>query len=128
MSTVIIIDEERIEVVMSTIIIRVEAITSKTGLTIQEFSEKFELSGVTNGKIWVAAEMMFPWDYLDWFAHDILVPLGLEKDSDWVLTYERNCYINPYESGYLFREIPELEGLSWVDSIMLESGNWVWHK
>lgn len=120
--------DERISIVHSVLIIRVPALTYYTGMTEDEFAEKHSLWGLTNGEIWFMAEMVFPWDHLEHVAFNILTEYGLKENIDWVLTYERNCYLDPFESGYLYRDLPELQGLDWIDSIITETGNWVWYK
>jgi hypothetical protein len=120
--------EERLSVVHSSLVVRVEDIYDITGLNVLQFARKHDLAGITNGKIWLMAEMVFPWDYLEHVAFEILQKNGFKEKEDFVLTYERNCYLNPFESGYLYRDIPEVEGLDWLDSIILETGNWVWRK
>lgn len=121
-------EEERISIVHSALIIRVPALIYYSGISVEEFAEKHRLWGVSNGKIWCMAEMMFPWDRLEHVAFGELTDYGLKENIDWVLTYERNCYPDPFESGYLYRDLPELQGLDWVDSIITETGNWVWYK
>ncbi|MFC5191882.1 hypothetical protein ACFPIK_08890 [Algoriphagus aquatilis] len=128
MINVEIVKDERLRILHSALVIRVGAIYPKTEQTIFEFSTKYNLPGVTNGRVWVMAEMEFPWDYLQHVAVDILQKNGLVEKWDYVLTYERNCYSNPFESGYLYRDIPELEGLDWIESIILETGNWAWSR
>jgi hypothetical protein len=123
-----IVPEIRLRVVHSSLIIRGHSIYEATGLNILQFARKHDLAGATNGGIWLMAEMAFPWDYLEQVAVEILQKNGLEEKEDFILTYERDCYSNPFESGYLYRDIPELEGLDWVDSIILETGNWIWQK
>jgi hypothetical protein len=123
-----IVKDERLRILHSALVIRAGAITSKTNQNIIEFSTKYNLPGVTNGRVWVMAEMEFPWDYLQRVAVDILQKNGLVEKWDYVLTYERDCYSNPFESGFLYRDIPELEGLDWIESIILETGNWAWSR
>lgn len=122
------VDSERMRVVFSTLIIRVGAIEEKTGLSAKGFIEAYNLWGATNGKLLIICEMTFPSDSLEKVIVDILLPLSFVRKDDWEATFERDCYNNAYESGYLFKEIPELEGLSWLDSILLEDGNWIWYK
>ncbi len=68
------------------------------------------------------AEMFFPWDY-EHIAKEILQKNGFKEKEDFVLTYETDCYFNPFDSGNLYQDIPELEELDWLDSIILETGN-----
>ena len=128
MSKLEITPEERLSVIHSSLVVRVNAIYEITGLNVLQFARKHDLWGITNGKIRLLAEMVFPWDHLEHVAFDILQKNGLKEKEDFVLTYERDCYFKPFESGYLYRDIPELEGLDWLDSIILETGNWAWYK
>lgn len=122
------VDSERMLVVFSTLVIRVGAIKEKTRLCAKEFIESYNLWGATNGKLLIICDMTLPSDSLENIVFEILEPLGFIRKEDWEITFERDSYNNAYESGYLFKEIPELEGLNWVDSILLEDGNWIWSK
>ena len=121
-------NQERLRVVHTSLIIRVESIHEKFGIPVNDFIEKFDLWGVSNGKILLIADMMDSSEALEKIVNEVLTPHHFERKKDWETTYERDCYTLPYESGYLFKEIPELEGMKWIDSILLEDGNWIWHK
>jgi hypothetical protein len=121
-------NQERLKIVHTCLIIRVQSINEIFGISVRDFVEKFNLWGVSNGKILLMADMMYPSEELGRVVSDILDVNGFIREIDWAVSYERNCYYEPYESGYLFKEIPELEEITWLESIMLEDGNWIWYK
>lgn len=122
------VNEDRLLVVHFCLFINVSSINEKLGITVDDFVENYKLWGVTNGKLLIIADMIHPSEGLEMIVSDVLLPNGFERGPDWEYTYERDTYNAPYDSGYLFKEIPELEDLDWVDSALLEDGNWVWHK
>ena len=122
------INQDRLKIVHFCLIIKVSSINEKLGLKVSEFVAHYKLWGGTNGKLLIIADMCHPSEGLEMVIRDILGPNGLERGSDWEFTYERGSHNDAYKSGYLFKEIPELEGLPWIDSVLLEDGNWVWHK
>lgn len=122
------VDSERMRVVFSTLIIRVDAIQEKFGLTVREFIEQLDLWGATNGQLLIICDMTYPSEALENIVSKILAPAAMVRGKDWEATYERGTYNDSFDSGYLFKEIPELEGLEWIDSVLLEDGNWIWAK
>ncbi len=120
-------DRERLKISFSTLIIRVSSINKYYG-PLADFVKQAELFGVTNGKIYLMAEMMEPPYGLYNLVDHHFIPLGLEEGRDYVfvteqLSMEVGGNINPL----LNKPIPELEKINWLDSIITPEGNYVWH-
>lgn len=119
---------EHLRISHTAVIIRAESVNRKLGVTVAEFARLFQLWGLTNGRIWVLAERAYPRKELKRIIGEILKPLGLIEREDWVPANERDCSNDHYDSRFQFQKIPELEDLPWLDSILLEDGNWIWYK
>ena len=120
--------KEHLRVVHTAVIIRVESINQKLGVTVAEFARLFDLWGLTNGKIWVLAERAYPKNELKRVIREILKPLDLIEGEDWVPANALGACDHRYEYQCLYQKLPDLEGLTWLDSIFLEDGNWIWYK
>ncbi len=124
------IDSEFLTVTFSYIIINVSSINEKIG-TITEFSEKYNISGKTNGKLLVFAEMVQPHTSIIKFIDDVLTPNGFENNKDFVLGYEQ-LTAGPYGNSNVFIPIDEdLDGLlhiDWLGSNLQKKGNYIWHR
>ena len=56
-------DVEELELVFTTLVVNIERLNSND-LLIANFCKKNGISGLTNGKLYVAAEMRYPADFL----------------------------------------------------------------
>lgn len=119
---------EHIRILHTVVIIRTESVNQKLGVTVAEFAHLFDLWGLTNGRIWVMAERAYPKNELKRVIREILKPLGLIEREDWVPANELKCSDDSYDSEYIFQKIPDLENLAWLDSMLLEDGNWIWYN
>lgn len=121
-------DREKLKISFSTLIIRVSSINKHYG-ALSGFVKEANLYGVTNGKIHLMAEMMEPPYGLYNLADTHLIPLGLEEGKDYVFVTEQLALgMTKDEKSLLDKPIPELEKISWLDSLITAEGNYVWHK
>ncbi len=119
------IDSDKITIVFSALIINVESINEKYGLLL-DFLKEINLGGITNGKLFITAQMMDPPYELIKIINEVLKPLGLENKKDYVLTYERmiDYGVTSFEDPPMEREIPECKNINWLSSEI----NNVWHN
>lgn len=120
-------DRECLKISFSTLVIRVSSINRYYG-QLSDFVKEADLYGVTNGKIYLLAEMMEPPYGLYNLADNHLIPLGMEEGRDYVFVTEQLVLaLDGTKSPLLNRSIPELARISWLDSIITEEGNYVWY-
>lgn len=120
-------DRERIKISFSNLIIRVSSINTYYG-QLADFVKETGLFGVTNGKIYLMSEMMEPPYGLYNLVDQHLLPLGLEEGKDYIFVNEQmprdlEGSLNPH----LNQSHPDLENISWLDSIITIEGNYVWY-
>ena len=120
-------DRERLKISFSTLIIRVSSINKLYG-RLSKFVKEADLYGVTNGKIYLMAEMMEPPYGLYNLADRHLIPLGLEEGRDYIFITEQLALGMDDETSLLNKSIPELERISWLNSIITSEGNYVWYN
>ena len=121
-------DREKLKISFSTLIIRVSSINRYFG-QLSEFVKQADLYGVTNGKIYLMAEMMEPPYGLYNLADNHLIPLGLEEGRDYLFVTEQLVMgLDGNESPLLNKPIPELRKIPWLDSCITTEGNYVWYK
>lgn len=122
------IDSECLQVTFSYLIIKVESINQKFG-QLSEFSLKHDLYGATNGKLYILAEMVQPHQGLIDLITKVLKPLGFNSNEDYVLGYEQlTAGARGETSPLLNKDIPDLEGVNWLGSIIKHKGNFVWFR
>ncbi|MHA6279377.1 hypothetical protein ACXYMT_04275 [Salinimicrobium sp. CAU 1759] len=120
-------DRERLKISFSTLIIRVSSINEYFG-PLADFVKQADLYGVTNGKIYLMAEMMEPPYGLYSLVDHHFIPLGLEEGRDYVFVTEQlPLGLDGKENPLLNQPIPELEKVTWLDSIITREGNYVWY-
>lgn len=121
-------DRERLKISFSTLVIRVSSINERYG-RLSDFVRKADLYGVTNGKIYLMAEMMEPPYGLYNLADSHLIPLGLEEGRDYVFVTEQLALGPDKNSGSLLdKPVPDLKNISWLDSLITTEGNYIWYK
>lgn len=130
------VDDTRIRVNFSTLIIKADSIIRKFG-TVENFIVPNGISGVTNGKLVAIYEMNEPPPYLYYLEEEFLQPAGLELYNDYVFAYEQPLMIedtSPYHTkiprgpSNLNTPIPLCDKAPWLDSIISDIGNFVWDK
>ena len=121
-------DRERLKISFTTLILRVSSINKYYG-QLSKFVKEADLYGVTNGKIHLMAEMMEPPYGLYNIIDKHLIPLGLEEGRDYIFVTEKLVVgLNGKKNILLNKPLPELEKISWLDSLITSSGNYVWFK
>ena len=82
---------------------------------------------MTNGKLYVAAEMRYPADFLVSLVSEILEPMGLIYNIDMVILQEQLIHgVGGEVTPLLGKKIPGSEDLSWLGSQVRLNGNFVW--
>lgn len=122
------IDNEEMPIVFSSLIINVASINKKYG-ALNEFMAKFDLSGQTNGKLLIVAEMTSPPFHLINIVETQLHPLGFTKKQDYVFAAEELIHgVGDSYTPYLNQPHPACENISWLGSVIKTDGNFVWYK
>lgn len=121
-------DKEQMPIVFSSLIVNVTSVNKKFGL-LNDFMSKFDLSGQTNGKLLIVAEMASPpYDLLK-IVETKFRPLGFINKLDYVIAKEQlirgagNAY-----RPHLNRSNPDCKNISWLGSVIKADGNFVWYK
>lgn len=121
-------DREKLKISFSTVVIRVSSINKHFG-PLADFVKQADLYGVTNGKIYLMAEMMEPPYGLYNLVDNHFIPLGLEEGRDYVFVTEQlSMEVGGNVNPLLNKPIPELEKINWLDSIITLEGNYVWYN
>jgi hypothetical protein len=81
-------DKKEIKIEFTTLVVNLEKLNSKR-ILIKDFCDTNGLSGVTNGNLYLVAEMCSPADYLHTLVEDIFEPQGLEYNRDMVILEEQ---------------------------------------
>ena len=119
-------DVEELELVFTTLVVNIERLNSND-LLIANFCKKNGISGLTNGKLYVAAEMRYPADFLISLVSEILEPMGLVYNIDMVILQEQLIHgVRGEVTPLLGKKIPGSEDLSWLGSQVRLNGNFVW--
>ena len=119
-------DVEELELVFTTLVVNIERLNSND-LLIANFCKKNGISGLTNGKLYVAAEMRYPADFLITLVSEILEPMGLVYNIDMVILQEQLIHgVGGEVTPLLGKKIPGSEDLSWLGSQVRLNGNFVW--
>jgi len=119
-------DVEELELVFTTLVVNIERLNSND-LLIANFCKKNGISGLTNGKLYVAAEMRYPADFLVSLVSEILEPMGLIYNIDMVILQEQLIHgVGGEVTPLLGKKIPGSEDLSWLGSQVRLNGNFVW--
>ena len=119
-------DVEELELVFTTLVVNIERLNSND-LLIANFCKKNGISGLTNGKLYVAAEMRYPADFLVTLVSEILEPMGLVYNIDMVILQEQLIHgVGGEVTPLLGKKIPGSEDLSWLGSQVRLNGNFVW--
>jgi hypothetical protein len=120
-------DKENLKVVFSYLIFNIESINKKYG-KLSKFIKDFDLQGITNGKLYILAEMYIPHNYLADLIYDKVRWTRLEENEDYVFGIEKLVKgVRGSVSPLLYHEVPELKGIEWLGSYITRRGNYVWH-
>lgn len=120
--------DEVLKISFSTLIIRVQSIVEKFG-AVEDFVEKFDLNGVSNGKLLLMTEMMEPPHSLIEKVENCLLPSSFQEKEDFIIAYEQMPYgIKGEPSPLLNREHSACLEIKWLSSIIHPEGNYVWLK
>ncbi len=124
------VDNEVVRIAFTTLLIRVKSVNERYG-SLKKFVANFDCWGATNGKFLYASEMMEPATDLENYITQVLKPLGMRRNRDYVVTFEQMLWgVERHQDGpsvYLNRPIPELSGVNWLDSLITEEGHYVWY-
>ena len=119
-------DVEELELVFTTLVVNIESLNSND-LLIANFCKKNGISGLTNGKLYVAAEMRYPADFLCKLIEETLEPEGLVYNIDMVLLQEQLIRgVRGEVTQLLGKKIPGAEDIAWLGSEVRLNGNFVW--
>lgn len=119
-------DNDFIRGVCSTIVIRVDRINEVFG-EVATFCEKFNLHGLTNGKLLVISFMTSISDTIYDLENNIFLPANFKYKEDYLYFDEYLYYGVKYAiSEHAYQELPFTKGLNWIKSILLKSGNYIW--
>jgi hypothetical protein len=120
-------DKENLKVVFSYLIFNIESINKKYG-KLSKFIKDFDLQGITNGKLYILAEMYIPHNYLADLIYDKVRWTRLEENEDYVFGIEKLVKgVRGSVSPLLNSEIPEFKEIGWLGSYITRRGNYVWH-
>ena len=119
-------DKDYLKPVCSTLVVRVDSINKVYG-DVASFSKKFNLGGVTNGKLFCVAFMTSLSDSIFSIEQDILAVANFKFNEDYIYFEEEIFYgVGFAVSEDAYKELPYTKGLNWIKSILLPSGNYVW--
>jgi hypothetical protein len=122
------VDKEKLKVVFSSMIIRVDSICKYFG-SLKSFLESHPRFGVTNGKLLVMAEMNCPPHYLIEFAEDVLMPSGMRVLKDFTFANDQLVYALVDEAPeHHIHPIPECEDIPWLGSVVSRKDCFVWRS
>lgn len=116
-------DVEELEIVFTTLVVNIEKLNRDATL-IANFCNDNNISGVTNGKLYLVAEMRYPPDFLDKLIYEFLEPKGLVYNTDMVLLQE--VLVGYGDTSILSKKIPGSEKITWLGSEVRMNGNFVW--
>lgn len=121
-------DEDRINIVFSTLIINIESLNKKK-ILLENFGPNYNYNCVTNGKLLFFSEMNEPSIILHEIISDLLTPLDLKFGEDYVIGHEQLIYgAGNSVTPLINKGLPELQDINWLDSIITYTGNYVWKK
>lgn len=123
-------DKEKLFIKYSSLIINIESINDKFK-NLNEFIDKYKLfGGMTNGKLFIleSNSVTSTKKHTD-TINEILIPLGMNYDTDFVLTHDNSPYNEKGElTQYLHTPMPECVVAEWLGSQIDYHYNIVWHK
>ena len=119
-------DVEELSVVFTTLVVNIEKLNINDQL-IAIFCRENGLSGVTNGKLYLVAEMRYPADFLYELIEESLEPEGLIYNKDMVIVQEELIRgVRGEVTPLLGKKIPGAEDIAWLGSEVRLNGNFVW--
>mgnify|MGYP001579961858 CR=1 FL=1 len=119
-------DVEELKVVFTTLVVNIEKLNINDQL-IAIFCRENGLSGVTNGKLYLVAEMRYPADFLYELIEESLEPEGLIYNKDMVIIQEELIRgVRGEVTPLLGKKIPGAEDIAWLGSEVRLNGNFVW--
>jgi len=119
---------KRLRVIFYSLIIRVSKINEVFG-SVDDFGEKHNITGVTNGELLVIYSMSYPGELLDYLVDNVFIPNGFSEGKDYDLVEEELAIgVRGKPSRGLNRPLSRLSGSSWLGSVAGKKGNLVWCK
>lgn len=119
-------DAEKLSITFTTLVIRVDSINKKFG-SLNDFAKHFALTGLTNGKLFLMAEMMGIAVILNKLVVNHLEPLGLVYGQDMYFTYDQPiCDVIDAALPEINEELPECKSIPWLGSEISSKGCFVW--
>ncbi len=119
-------DTEKLKIVFTTLVISVDSINRVFG-PLNQFAKQFTLTGYTNGKLFLMAEMMSNPIELERLIVNHLEPMGMVYGKDMQFTYDQPSY-DVIDAVYpdMNKELPECKSISWLGSEISSTGCNVW--
>jgi hypothetical protein len=94
---------------------------------LSDFCNEYNLSGITNGELFLQYFMFYPQDLLTELATNVFDPSGIEFKLDCLLVKEELIYgVRGQDFEVSDKPIDELKGIEWLGSRVDRNGNWVW--
>lgn len=122
------VDREKLKVVFSTLIIRVDSICKYFG-SLKSFLDSRCNFGVTNGKLMLMYEMNSPPHNLIEFAEDVLMPPGMRVEKDFTFANDQLVYTLVDEAPeHHIHPMPECKDIPWLGSVVSRKGCFVWRS
>lgn len=121
-------DAEKLRISFTTLVIRVDSINRFFG-SLSNFALHYSLTGVTNGKLFLMAEMQEVPKELDRLVVQHLKPMGLIYEKDMFYTYDQPSFdINDSVNPEINMELPECKRVTWLGSEISCKGCFVWFE
>ena len=121
-------DQEKMKISFSSLIIRIEGVNKKFG-SLSRFVNKFDLWGVTNGKIFILVEMMEPPYLLIEKVQNEFSQIGLKETEDFIYAFEQALHdIKGNVSPLINGPHPDCKNIFWLESQITTDGNFIWYK
>jgi hypothetical protein len=119
-------DDEILEAVCSTLVVRVDSINKAFG-SVAKFCEDYNLQGVTNGKLWMTSVMFSLYDSIFEVERNLLEGFNLKEGEDFIYFQDELFYGVKYRlNENAYKELPATKNINWLKSILLPCGNYVW--
>ena len=121
--------EIKLEVRFSFLIIRVDSIEKLFPGGFWNFYLNGDISGKTNGVIYVNYEMMGYPAYLYEFTDRMLIPFGFVEGKDFTFGEDELFYGpagNSNDLAKINQQIPSIKNIEWINSELEYEGNFVW--
>ncbi len=121
------VDKEELPIYFFAMVIRVRSINRKVG-SVEAFHRLLDREMLTNGKLLLMFEMVYPPIDFPVIWEEFLSPRGFKIDTDIVFLEEQLVHgVDGAESCYP-DEIPGSEEIPWLKTRVSEDGNFAWYE